>query len=236
MDSGTSTRRPNATEVRDAQRAADAALQQRGQVVGVLDLVRDGLALVVVQRADLGRAHAARRAVQQARAQALLHRGHGLGGGGLGDAEVGRGLAEAAGLDDADEEGDGGDAVHGPDGSRARPSIFHHGIAKMPRPVFTPGPARRTITPSIAGDPDGKDEGRDGRGAGDGEGRRDPGLRRARRGHQPAVRGAARARHRSPTCWRATSRAPRTWPRATRGPRPATSACASAPRARPAPT
>ena len=41
---------------------------------------------------------------------------------------------------------------------------------------------------------------------------------------------------RSPTCWRATSRAPRTWPRATRAPWPATSACASAPRGRPAPT
>ena len=47
-----------------------------------------------------------------------------------------------------------------------------------------------------------------------------------------AMRGATR----SATCWRATSRARPTWPTATRAPRPATSASASAPRARPAPT
>jgi hypothetical protein len=38
------------------------------------------------------------------------------------------------------------------------------------------------------------------------------------------------------TSWRATSKAPRTWPRAIPAPRPATSASASAPRGRPAPT
>jgi hypothetical protein len=47
---------------------------------------------------------------------------------------------------------------------------------------------------------------------------------------------ALRERRASPTSWRATSRARRTWPRATPAPRPATSACASAPAARPAPT
>ena len=45
-------------------------------------------------------------------------------------------------------------------------------------------------------------------------------VRRARRGDQPALRGAAQARHRSATSWRATSRALRTWPRAIRAPRP----------------
>jgi hypothetical protein len=87
-------------------------LHQRGQVVGGLDLVRDGLALVVVQRADFGRADAACRAVQEARAEPRFHSGHSLGGGGLRDAELGRGFREAAALDDADEEGDGSDAVH----------------------------------------------------------------------------------------------------------------------------
>jgi hypothetical protein len=38
------------------------------------------------------------------------------------------------------------------------------------------------------------------------------------------------------TSWRGTWKAPRTWPRATPVPAPATSACASAPPARPAPT
>jgi hypothetical protein len=60
-------------------------------------------------------------AVQEARAQALLHRGHGFGGGGLGDAEFRGGFREAAGLDDADEKGHGGQAVHAADGTRGGP-------------------------------------------------------------------------------------------------------------------
>ena len=55
--------------------------------------------------------------------------------------------------------------------------------------------------------------------------------RRSTRSTPPCATTAA-----SSTSWPGTSRAPRTWPRATPGPRPATSASASAPPDRPAPT
>jgi hypothetical protein len=51
----------------------------------------------------------------------------------------------------------------------------------------------------------------------------------------PLYAALRRARHRRHILARHVE-APRTWPRATPAPRPATSACASAPRARPAPT
>jgi hypothetical protein len=73
-----------------------------------------------------------------------------LGGGGLRDAEVGRRLAEAAGLDDADEQLHGGDAVHGvlspAPMMHCRGHPFRHGIALMRRLVFSAGP----FGPSIA--------------------------------------------------------------------------------------
>ena len=197
------------------------------------------LALVVVERADLGGGDAARAAMQQPRAQPLLERGHVLGRGGLRDAELGGGLAEAAGLDHADEElqpvmRSMARAML----ARSRAPPAHSARNSTYRPLgFTERAGAATIAATFNRRRRWlEDEGGDGRGAGDGKGRRDAGLRRARRGDQSAVRGAARARSRSRTCWRATSRARRTWPRATRAPRPATSACASAPRARPAPT
>ncbi len=95
------------------KRALHARLHQRHQVVGLVELARDHLALVVVGRARLGGRDAARAAVEQPRPQPRLQRRHVLGGGGLGDAEVDAGTAEAAGLDDADEEADAGDGVHG---------------------------------------------------------------------------------------------------------------------------
>ena len=96
----------------DAQAALHAALHQRGQAVGLFELAGDQLALVVVGRAHLGGRDPARAAVQQPRAEPAFQRRDVLGGGGLGDAQVGAGLAEAAGLDDADEETQADHGVH----------------------------------------------------------------------------------------------------------------------------
>ena len=81
----------------DPQRAANRALKQRCQVVGVVDFPRDQLAFVGVERADFGRRDAAGRAVQQPGTQALLHRRHGFGCRRLGHSGLAGGLAEAAG-------------------------------------------------------------------------------------------------------------------------------------------
>jgi hypothetical protein len=76
-------------------------------------MVCDQLALGVIQRADLGGRHAARRAVEQPRTQLLFQLHHQFGGRGLAHAHVGRGLAERAEVNHANEKPDGLNAVHG---------------------------------------------------------------------------------------------------------------------------
>ena len=66
-------------------------------------------------------------------------------------------------------------------------------IARRPLPRLPRQPEDPPRLFNLDGDDDGQDEGRHGRGAGDGKGRRHAGLRRARRCDQPAVRRAARA-------------------------------------------
>jgi hypothetical protein len=104
----------------DAQRALQARLQQRGQVVGFFELARDDPALLVIQQADLGRRDATRAAVKETRPEPLLELGDMLGGRGLGEPHVDRCLAERAGFDDADEKTNALDAIHarnvGPNG------------------------------------------------------------------------------------------------------------------------
>ena len=70
----------------------------------VFQLARNEKAFVVVQQADLGWRDAARTAVKQPHAQALFQCRHVLGCRRLRDAQVGRCLAERAGLDHADEK------------------------------------------------------------------------------------------------------------------------------------
>ncbi len=80
--------------------------------IGVLEVGEDGDAATIIGIALDGRLDMARRALQQPRPQPLLER---LDRGGRDrprDAAVRRGRAEAAAIDDADEEAEGGEAIH----------------------------------------------------------------------------------------------------------------------------
>ncbi|MCY1379044.1 hypothetical protein D9M69_667280 [compost metagenome] len=83
-----------------AQEALRLVLPQLHDAVGLLRVAHDGLALLVVQRARLREAHAARVAVEQPHLQARLRGRDLLGHGGLRGVELARRLREAAGLDD----------------------------------------------------------------------------------------------------------------------------------------
>ena len=89
-------------------------------LLGLLRLAHDGLALLVVERARLGQADAARVAVEQPHLQPRLGGGDLLGHRGLGGVELARGLGEAAGLHHAHEHLHGQQSVHAAD---ARPVI-----------------------------------------------------------------------------------------------------------------
>ena len=241
--SGTSTRRPNATEVLMRSCAAAPATAAAPPGCRPPRARARSLALLVVERADLGRASrraccgaaAARPAAPRAAATCLVAVGWVMPR----SAEALLKLPVSTTRTKSCTPVMRSMARIYADAAVA-PGLFRRGIALMPPAwVLRPGARRRPSRPAIRTDRRhamAKMKAVDGRRAGDGKGRHHAGLRRARRRDQPAVRGAARARQSSPTSWRATSKAPRTWPRATRAPRPATSACASAPPARPAPT
>lgn len=80
-------------------------------------MVRNQLALLVVQGTNFGGRNAMRVAVQQARTQLFFQLGHQLCGRRLADAEVGRSFAERAQIDNANEQFGGLKAIH----SHSRP-------------------------------------------------------------------------------------------------------------------
>jgi hypothetical protein len=112
---------PEGHRAADAQAALHLRLHQRGHRLGFFDMVRDELALLVVQLADLGGRDAVRGAVQQPGAELRLQLGHQLGGRRLADAQVGSSLAERAQVHHADEEPDALDAVHARHWDTGRP-------------------------------------------------------------------------------------------------------------------
>lgn len=97
----------------DAQGAGDVLAQVRDQAVGGFELALDDLAALVVQRPRLGQAHPAGVAVEQAHAESRLERGDVLGDGRLRELHVARRAREAAAFDEAGEELQAGQSVHG---------------------------------------------------------------------------------------------------------------------------
>ena len=77
-------------------------------------VAHDVLALLVVERAGFGQAHAARVAVEQPHLQPRLGGGHLLGHRGLGGRELARRLGEAAGLHHAHEHFHRLQSIHRP--------------------------------------------------------------------------------------------------------------------------
>ncbi len=98
----------------DTQRAARRRLQRARDIVGLLDIGEDLDAAVVIGATDLGHADLARRAVEQASAQALLQRLDVIAHHGRGHVELAPGGGKPAAVDDADERGEAGQAIHGP--------------------------------------------------------------------------------------------------------------------------
>jgi hypothetical protein len=105
---------PEGHRAADAQLALHLGLAYLDHLVRLGHVVDDGLAFLVVQRAGLGQAHAARVAVEQAHLQPRLHGRDLLGHRGLGGGEFVRDLGEAARLHHAHEHVHGIQSVHGP--------------------------------------------------------------------------------------------------------------------------
>ncbi|GCC47396.1 hypothetical protein chiPu_0031598, partial [Chiloscyllium punctatum] len=96
----------------DAQRAARHRLQCAGDVVGLLDVGEDMDAAVVIGLADLGEADLARGAVEQSGTEAIFQRLHVVAHHCRGHVELAAGRGEAAGINDPDERGQTGQAIH----------------------------------------------------------------------------------------------------------------------------
>ncbi|MOA05821.1 hypothetical protein D3C78_1254310 [compost metagenome] len=88
----------------EAQPAAWARLQLADRAFGFFKLARDALAMLVIDRAGLGEAEAARGPVQQARTEARFQFLHFAADRGLGQAERFGSRDEAALLDHFDED------------------------------------------------------------------------------------------------------------------------------------
>ena len=101
---------PKVTGATTRKRPRGAPLQAGDGALRLGGLLRDARAAGVELGADLGQLHAARRALEELRADALLERGDLLRDGGARLAELLRGRGEAARLDHLREEhhlGDG---------------------------------------------------------------------------------------------------------------------------------
>jgi hypothetical protein len=110
-----------------AQQPLGLALAQLHHVVGLLHFARDGFALLVVERARFGQAHAACVAVEQAYLQARLDRRDLFGHGRLRGGKFARRLGKASGLHHAHKHLHCQQSVHALHGS----DLFHFGIAFM---------------------------------------------------------------------------------------------------------